>query len=104
MSRKRKWSSTEKFEIALLAIKNETTINDICKKYDVAPSQVYEWKKQLLAHGANIFSNKEKPEQSNVEELEKKQGKLFEKIGQLTVERDFLKKSLQKLPWNSDAD
>ena len=48
MSQKRKWSPSQKFEIALLALKNETTINDICKKYEVAPCQVHEWKKQLL--------------------------------------------------------
>ena len=37
MGQKRKWSASEKFKIALLAIKNETTINDICKQYEVAP-------------------------------------------------------------------
>jgi len=55
MSKQKKWSSSRKFEIALLAIKNETTINDICKKYEVAPCQLYEWKKQLLEQGANLF-------------------------------------------------
>lgn len=98
MSQKRKWSASEKFKIALLAIKNETTINDICKQYDVAPCQVYEWKKQLLEHGQNLFIKNDKATQVAAADAEKKQNKLFEKIGELTIERDFLKKSLDKLP------
>lgn len=107
MGKQKKWSSSQKFEIALLAIKNETTINDICKKYEVAPCQVYDWKKQLLEQGANLFEKNDKSKQvvqTTIADAEKKQGKLYEKIGELTVERDFLKKSLQKLPFNSDKD
>jgi len=107
MSQKRKWSPSQKFEIALLALKNETTINDICKKYEVAPCQVHEWKKQLLEQGANLFEKNDKAKQvvqATIADAEKKQGKLYEKIGELTVERDFLKKSLDKLPYNSDKD
>ena len=48
MSKNKKWSSAAKFEIALEAIKGEITLNELCKKYDVAPSQVHAWKKQLL--------------------------------------------------------
>ena len=96
MSQKRQWSSSQKFEIALMAIKNETTINDICKKYDVAPCQVHEWKKRLIEQGANLFEKKDKEKQfaqTAIIDAEKKQEKLFEKIGELTVERDFLKKA-----------
>lgn len=104
MSKHKKWSSAKKFEIALLAVKNETTINDICKKYEVAPTQVYEWKKQLLEQGANLFEKNDNSKQIAAAEAERKQEKLFEKIGELTVERDFLKKSLKKLPFSSDKD
>jgi transposase len=104
MSQKRKWSASQKFEIALMAIKNETTINDICKKYEVAPCQVHEWKKKLLEQGENIFVKNDKEKQTAIDDAEKKQEKLFEKIGELTVERDFLKKSLKKLPFNFDKD
>lgn len=93
MGQKRKWSASEKFKIALLAIKNETTISDICKQYEVAPCQVYEWKKQLLEQGANLFVKNDKAAQVAVADAEKKQNKLFAKIGELTVERDFLKKA-----------
>ena len=85
----------------------KSLINDICKKYEVAPCQVYEWKKQLLEQGPHLFEKNDKSKQIAqiaIADAQKKQGKLFEKIGELTVERDFLKKSLQKLPFISDRN
>ena len=100
MARK-KWPDATKFEIALLAIKNDMTINEICKRYSVAPSQVHAWKKQLLDQGAQLFAKGDKtPDKANID-LENKQSQLYEKIGELTVERDFLKKSYEKLQGGS---
>lgn len=102
MARHKKWSPSAKFEIALLAIKGETTLNEICKRYEVAPSQVHAWKKQFLEKGADLFAKNDKAAEAATNELELRQSKLYEKIGQLTVERDFLKKSWGKLPGNGD--
>ena len=41
MAKNKKWSSAAKFEIALQAIKNDIPLNEICKKYEVSPSQVH---------------------------------------------------------------
>jgi len=91
MSKQRKWSAAAKFEIAL---KGETPINDICTRYQVAPSQVHAWKKIFLEQGEEIFKKQpEKAISKKAAELEKKQTKLYETIGELTVERDFLNKS-----------
>jgi transposase len=98
MARNKKWSPSAKFEIALLAIKGETTLNEICKRYEVAPSQVHAWKKQLIEQG----TKNDKAAETAATELAHKQSKLYEKIGELTVERDFLKKSWGKLPGNGD--
>jgi transposase len=87
-----------------LAIKGESTINEICKRYEVSPTQVHAWKKQLVEQGATLFAKNEKAEKSATVELERKQSKLYEKIGQLTVERDFLKKSWEKLLGSGDED
>jgi transposase len=103
MSRK-KWSPAAKFEIALLAIKGETTLNEICKRYEVAPTQVHIWKKQLLEQGADLFAKNNKGADTTAQEHERKQSKLYEKIGQLTVERDFLKKSWGKFQVNDDEN
>ena len=60
MARNKKWSSAVKFEIVLSVIKNETPLSEICKRYEVAPSQVHAWKKQLIDHGAQVFSKNDK--------------------------------------------
>jgi transposase len=103
MGKHRKWSSEQKFEIAIQALKGEATLNDICKRYEVAPSQVKEWKKQLLESGAAIFAKNDKGTEA-IHKLECEQSKLYEKIGQLTVERDFLKKVWSKFHGSSDEN
>lgn len=102
MTRKKKWSPSQKFEIALLALKGETTLNEICKRYEVAPSQVHTWKKQLLEQGAQLFAKNDKSTIEAADKLERDKNKLYEKIGQLTVERDFLKKAWGKFQGNND--
>jgi transposase len=102
MAKHKKWLPPVKFEIALLAIKGELTLNDICKRYEVAPSQVKAWKNQLLEQGANLFVKGVKSTDESANKLEREKSKLYEKIGQLTVERDFLKKVWGKFQENSD--
>jgi len=104
MARHKKWLPAVKFEIALLALKGETTLSDICKRYEVAPSQVKDWKKQLLEQGASLFVKNDKAAEEATHKLEREQGKLYEKIGQLTVERDFLKKVWVKFQGDSDEN
>jgi len=100
MARNKKWSPSAKFEIALLAIKGETTLNEICKRYEMSPSQVHAWKKQLVEQGSQLFAKDDKAAKTAFVDLERMQNQLYEKIGKLTVERDFLKKSWEKLPGN----
>ena len=105
MVQKKKWSGKLKLEIGLLALKGDRTINDICQHYQVAPSQVHAWKKLIMDEGAQLFekqnkSNKTKESAAN----ERMESQLYEKIGQLTVERDFLKKAWGKLHGSIDKD
>jgi transposase len=102
MAQKKKWSAAAKFQIALLAIKGDITINEICTRYQVAPSQVHAWKKQLLEQGSQLFTKGDKTRTAETADLEGKQRQLYEKIGQLTIERDFLKKSWGKHLGNGD--
>ena len=96
MSKKKQWSSEAKFKIALEAIKGEVTLNELCKKYEVAPSQVHSWKKQLIEQGSKLF-NKSNKEAKVRATQEAEQQVLYKKIGELTVERDFLKECWRKL-------
>ena len=103
MAKNKKWSSAVKFEIALQAIKNDTPLNEICKKYEVSPSQVHAWKKQLLEEGMQLFNKADKTSKL-IAEHEEKQRVLYEIVGQLTVERDYLKKCWSKLRGSNDSN
>jgi len=90
MSVKRKrYSSTEKAKIALDAIKEELTMAQITAKYSVHCSQVKTWKKQVLTSLPDAFIDKNKQE---VTKYEAQLAELYEQIGRLKVENDFLKK------------
>jgi transposase len=99
MSKKKTWSPSLKFKIALEAIKGTRTIAEICQTYQVAPSQVHAWKKQLLEHGAELFDGTSTSHQKKAAQQQAElETSLYKKIGELTVERDFLKKSCAALP------
>lgn len=90
MNRKRRtFSPAEKFKVALETLKGELTLAEISSKYQVHATQVNKWKKQALEYLAAAFSNKL---QVASEEDEKKLAELYQQIGQLKVENDFLKK------------
>lgn len=86
---RKKYTPAEKAKIALEAVKGELTLAQISSKYGVHATQINAWKRQLLAHLPDAFSDKSKQEKviHNNEVAE-----LYEQIGRLKVENDFLKK------------
>jgi transposase len=89
MARK-KFTASFKAEVALEVIKNELTLAELSKKYDVHPTQIKDWKAVLLSQAETLFSGKRDEVEDNkgyVEALERK-------AGQLAIEIDFLKKNL----------
>jgi transposase len=87
--RRKKHSPSEKARIALEAIKSELTSAQITSKYGIHASQVSTWKKQALAYLPDAFSDKGKQESTR---YETQLAELYEQIGRLKVENDFLKK------------
>ena len=78
-----------KFEIAVEAIKADRSINQLASDHQLHPSQISQWKSQLLEHGSDIFCNavvKRQREQNDTE------SSLYEQIGRLNMELDWLKK------------
>ena len=80
-----------KLKVALEAIKGQKPGGQICSEYGVSSSQVSTWKKHVEDSGAQLFADKRNPK--NQEETIEK---LHKKIGQLTVENDFLEKVLNR--------
>jgi transposase-like protein len=94
MQRKR-YSIEEKTRVALEAIKGQKTLNELAVEYGVHPSQITQWKKQALDEMPNAFSGGRARREHSEEELV---ASLYQEIGQLKVELDWLKKS-QQAPW-----
>ena len=89
MPRKR-YSAVFKSKVALEALKGQKTISEIASEYEVHPNQVSQWKSQLRDGIENVFTD---PRRSNGSE-EKEKDKLYQEIGRLKVELDWLKKKL----------
>jgi len=80
-----------KFKVALEAIKGDKQISEIASEYNVHPQQVSEWKKKLLNNGQELFSTQS---DKDLKLMKKHNETLYKRIGQLSVESDFLKKKL----------
>jgi transposase len=93
---RKKHNKDLKFKVAIEAIRGDLTMAQLISKYQVAESLVHKWKKQLLQNGGSIFSGKTEPTPPS-QDIEK----LHAKIGQLTLERDFLENALLKTPSRS---
>lgn len=89
MAQRRQHGADIKVKVALAAIKGERTANEIAKLYGVHPVMVTKWKKQLIEEGHQIFSNRRS---ATVRAQEDLTGSLYQEIGQLKMELDWLKK------------
>jgi transposase-like protein len=90
MKKQRKsYTAAFKAKVALEAIKGQRTTNEIASAYEVHPNQVTQWKKQAVSQLSEIFSNGRVRADAAEEDL---RNQLYQQIGQLKVELDWLKK------------
>jgi transposase-like protein len=89
MATKKTYTAAQKAKIALEAFKGQLTINEITHRFGVHSTQILRWKKQLLEKVPELFSDNQKRKNNEQQQLV---DRLYQQIGQLSVERDFLKK------------
>jgi transposase len=90
---RRKFTAEFKAKVAIEAIKERSSLEEIARKYEIHPNQIGTWKKEFLAKAALIFSSDDK-NMMDKKQLDALMDKLYAQIGQQKVEIDWLKKKL----------
>ena len=90
MATKRKqYTAAFKAQVALAALKGDKTVNELASRFGVHPTLIHAWKKQLFAGADQVFSNGSQAATAKAEKAE-----LFEQIGRLKMELEWLKKKV----------
>jgi len=95
MSRKRRNHSAEfKAKVALAALREDRTLAELAQQYDLHPNQIQSWKRQLLESAGEVFGRGDRRKaKSEAERI----AALQAKVGQLTMENDFLERGLERI-------
>ena len=89
---RKKHSAAFKAQVAIEAIKEQETLAELAKRFDLNPQMISNWKREVLSRGSEIFSTN-----APDEEALKREKALYEKIGRLEVEVDFCKRASEQL-------
>jgi transposase-like protein len=88
-----KHSPAFKAKVALAAIREQETVAELSRRHKVHANQIYKWKRQLMENLERAFE----AENGSGGDGSEREGELLQKIGELTVERDFLSRGLGRL-------
>lgn len=87
-----RYTAAFKAKVALAAVREHETIAQLAKRYGIHANQIYKWKKQFIDQAAVVFDSESKTSDGNHE----REDDLLKKIGELTIERDFLARGLER--------
>jgi transposase-like protein len=79
--------------VAVATLKGDKTLVELAEQFDVHPNQITDWRRQLLENADQVFGRSEQQSEAS----EQKVKELHAKIGQLTMERDFLERGLERI-------
>ena len=91
--KRRRHSDQFKFNVALEASKGIKTLNELASEHNLHPNQISGWKRQLLEEGAGVFGRRAGRKQ---QEQETREAELYEQIGRLKMELEWLKKKVTR--------
>ncbi len=87
--KRRQYDAQYKFRVALEAAKGNKTISELASDFDVHPQMITQWKKKLLSEAEAVF---ERPGSQSKQSQESKEAELYQQIGKLQMELEWLKK------------
>lgn len=90
---RKKFTAEFKAKVAMAAVREDRTIAELSRQFDVHPNQIYKWKQEFVSKASLVFSK----EQASPMASSERESELLKKIGELTVERDFLSRGLGRL-------
>ena len=90
---RRKFTSEFKSKVAIEALKERYSLSELAERFELHPNQISQWKQEFLEKSKDVFDKKSSKSKEDQVDLYT----LYTKIGQLEVERDYLKKNLKKL-------
>ena len=96
MKKRQNYSNEFKFNVSIELLKEKKTLAQLSQEYEIHPNVLRNWMNVLIAHKGEVYNKKTKTHQDR-QNFEKERDRLHKTIGQLTVERDFLKKKYKQI-------
>ena len=93
---RRKFNPEFKAKVAIEALKERETLKELAERFEIHPNQISQWKQEFFEKSSSVFESDKTQKKSNSKQ-ETSTAQLYEKIGRLEMENEFIKKNLKKL-------